>query len=482
MVHGGDAGRSRRRTLLAAALGAAVAAGGCRRAGAARPATQAGVRTVPVQLHVQAPASATVQGLVQGHLDVGWNARHRGVRLVYQPWGDMPAVVASLTAGAGPWIIAGCCYDFATAMPFLAPLDAELRRDNLSTGLWSAGQLETFRLASGLFAVPAYTAAQVYFYRQDILDRLGLSYPDPAWTYRDAESLWRRCAGGSGTARRYAATLSIDPGDIAEGYGYLHGFGGAFLDASRTRCLLGLPGSIRAGQWVFTQIWDRICTTGNIDGTGLNSGIASGSVVFSSGAGQAVLWAARNLGSGVKWDFIPFPRWPVRRAAGVNSDFYGLSNLAPDQALAWEIFRYVTLDPNWNDFVMRLTLQQPALVDQWDRWEAVVRAAAPVLRGKRLGYWREAAVRGEGYGVQFFKYQPLQAITLLDATWRRLWARQIGVQTAFVTIADQIDALQASASHGGPGPDGAQLVAAARLRLRRLRRMFAGGAGAAASG
>ena len=476
MGHGGDALRTRRRTVLTAALGSAVAVGGCGTAGASHPASQAGVRTIPVQLHVQAPASATVQSLVQGHLDAGWNARHRGVRLVYQPWGNMPGVVASLTAGSGPWIIAGCCYDFATALPFLAPLDASLRRDNLSTALWSAGQLDTFRLARGLFAVPAYTAAQVYFYRQDILDRLGIPYPSPEWTYHEAEALWRRCAGQVGGSRRYAATLSIDPGDIAEGYGYLHGFGGAFMDASRTRCLLGLPASIRAGQWVFAQIWDQICTTGNVDGTGLNSGIASGSVVFSSGAGQAVLWAARNLGSGVKWDFIPFPRWPVRRAAGVNSDFYGISNLAPDAALAWEIFRYVTLDSTWNDFVMRLTLQQPALVGQWSRWETVVRAAAPVLRTKHLGYWREAATRGEGYGVQFFKYQPLQAIALLDATWRRLWARQLGVHAGFTGIADQINALQASAAHSGPGPDGAQLVATARLRQRRLRRMFTGGA------
>ncbi len=476
MGRGDNGARRLRRTVLAATAGGVAAVSGCRGRGSPRPTGQATVRVVPVQLHVQAPASATLQALVQRHLDAGWNARHRGVRVVYQPWGNMPAVVASLTAGNGPWIIAGCCYDFATALPFLAVLDANLRRDNLSPGLWSAGQLDTFRLERGLFAVPAYTAAQVYFYRQDILDGLGISYPAPDWTYRDAQSLWRRCAGPVGGARRYGATLSIDPGDIAEGYGYLHGFGGAFMDASRTHCLLGLPASIRAGQWVFAQIWDRICTTGNVDGTGLNSGIATGSVVFSSGAGQAVLWAARNLGSSVKWDFIPFPRWPVRRAAGVNSDFYGISSLAPDPALAWEIFRHVTLDPAWNDFVMRLTLQQPALVGQWSRWEAVVRAAAPVLRGKRLGYWRDAAVRGEGYGVQFFKYQPLQAIALLDAGWRRLWARQVGVHTAFTAIADQIDALQVASAHAGPAPTGAQEVAAARLRQRRLGRMFGAGA------
>jgi ABC-type glycerol-3-phosphate transport system substrate-binding protein len=435
-----------RRTALrlAGSWALALTGGACTAGGtAARPRSRAAVVEVPVQLHVQAPFSPTLQALVQQYLDEHWNASHRGVRAVYRPWGNMPQVVADTLAGRGPWVIAGCCYDFPTVLPFLVRLDPWLQQDNLPTSLWSAGQLETFRTGDGLYAVPAYTAAQVYFYRQDILDELGLPYPDPEWTYAEAEDLWRRCSGQHGQTRRYGATLTMQPGDIAQGYCYLYGFGGAFADETATRCLLDLPGSIRGGEWAFGLVWDGVCTHGNTDGPGLNTGITTGDVVFCTGSGAAVLWAVENLGTKVKWDFIPFPRWPVRRATGVQVDFYGLSSAARDLELGWELFRLATVDPGWTRFVMGLTLQQPALVDQWSQWEAVVTAAAPLLRDKALHFWADAAAAGEGYGVRFFKYSPLQAIALLDATWPAIWNRQLSVREGFRRIAQQINALQA---------------------------------------
>lgn len=468
--------RLSRRQVLHAAIGTSASCisaaylSGCTSVGRAGPRAVGAVQKIPVQLHVQAPTSPALTTLVQGYLDEHFNATHRGIRAVYEPWGNMPAVIAAILAGQGPWVIAGCCYDFATVLPFLAPLDSYLQADNISPSEWSAGQLETYRLQSGLYAVPGYTAAQVYFYRQDILDTLGQSYPQPDWTYSDAARLWSACAANTGGTRRYGATLSINPGDIAEGYCYLYGFGGSFMDTSRTRCLLDQSGSIRGGEWMFSQIWDGVCTNGNVDGTGLNTGIATGQVVFCTGEGAAVLWAVENL-KGAKWDFIPFPTWPVRPAAGVNVDFYGMNALAPNRELAWELFRFVTLDPGWTRYVMHVTLQQPALVSQWDEWEAVVRAAAPGLRTKALHYWKDVAVRGEGYGVQFFKYQPLEAINLLDAVWPKIWAQKMDVTAGFRTIAQQINALQSTGASIVP-QTGPEMVAAAQKMQRRLGRMF----------
>lgn len=469
---------SRRQLIRGAVLASAACISttylaGCGPAGRASPQAASAVQQIPVQLHVQATASSTLTALVQGYLDEHFNATHKGIRAVYQPWGNMPAVLAATVAGQGPWVIAGCCYDFATVQPFLAPLGPYFTKDNINPAQWSAGQIATYRTESGLYAVPGYTAAQAYFYRQDILDAIGQPYPAPDWTYTDAARLWSACTTDSGGQHRYGATLSINPGDIAEGYCYLYGFGGAFMDASRTRCLLDQPASIRGGEWAFSQVWDKVCTSGNVDGTGLNTGIATGEVVFCTGNGAAVLWAVENL-KGAKWDFLPFPAWPVRRAAGVNVDFYGMNAMAPNQELAWELFRFATLDPGWTRYVMRITLQQPALVSQWEEWEAVVRAAAPVLKTKALRYWREAAVSGEGYGVQFFKYQPLEAISLLDSVWSQIWAQKLDVTSGFRTIAQQIDKLE-SVSSSTVAPTGAEIVAAAQKTRRRLGRMFAAG-------
>ncbi len=463
-----------RRGLLASGMaGAAVALAGCA-ARNQRPSSAARVRTIPFQLNVQGPRNASVNALVQQYVDRNFNASHRGIRAVYEPWGNMPAVISAAVAGAGPYVISGCCNDFATALPFLAPLDSFLRRDNIATDIWSTGQLQTFRQPAGLYGVPAYTAAQPYFYRQDILDELGLSYPDPNWTAADAAKLWKACVADKGGKHRYGATLDVSPGFIGEGAFLLHGFGGAFMDQTGTKCLFDLPGSIQGGQWAFDLIHGGVATNRGHWPGGELAGMWLDACVFSEGAGGAMLSAVNNLGSKFKWDLIPYPRWPVRPATAVQIDFYGLNATVPpaDHDLAWELFRIATVDPGWTRYVMRLTLQQPALLSQWDEWETVVRAAAPVLRGKAIGYWKQAAVDGWGYGLQFFKYAPLQAFQIIATTWTQLWNRQIDVQTGFRSIAQQIDALE-QADASVPTPGAQEIIQAHRKLLQQLRGMFA---------
>lgn len=469
---GGGMHRCARRTLLWLAASGAVGAtlGGC--APRASPTAQVTTLTIPFQLNVQTAWTPAVGKLVQDYVDRTFNASHPGVRAVYQQWGNITAVTAAIMAGNGPYVVSSCCYDFAAALPFLADLTPYLRRDNIPQSSWSQGQLDTYRIGSGLFAVPAYTCVQPYIYRQDILDQLGLSYPRPGWTSTEAASLWQSCSGTVGGKHRYGASLPTNPGDIAPGYFLLEGFGGAFMDASRTRCLLDQPGSIAGVAYAADLIRAGVCTYG--DG-GVNPGLATGSVVFSQGAGGALLWAVQNLGTTVKWDIVPFPRWPVRPASVVQVDFYGSNAQAPRPDLSWALLHWATVDPTWTRFVMRLTLQQPALLSLWDEWEVLVRAAAPVLRGKAIHWWKEGAIQGWGYGVRFFKYAPMQAIGVFDQTWPRIWSRQLPVATACRTIARQVTAFERAAATQGPTQTGSQLVAASRRSRARLAGMFAAG-------
>ena len=473
---GGGAGtRYPRRLLLRWAAGAALAGGavGCARPAAA-PAVAAPVLEVPFQLNVQGPSNTTVQTLVQEFVDRTFTARHRGVRPTYQPWGNIQGVIAAILAGNGPYVISSCCYDFAPAIPFLAALDPWLKKDNLSATLWSSGQLQTFELGRGLFGVPAYTCVQPYFYRQDILDELGLAYPAPDWTAAEAAKLWTACAGTKGGQRRYGASLATNAGDISPGFFLLEGFGGAYLDPTRTKSLLDLPGSIAGIEYAAQLILGKVCTFG--DG-GINPMLASGQMVFSQGAGGALLWAVQNLGTSVKWDLVPYPRWPVRPASVVQVDFYGLNAQAPNQELAWELFKFATVEPAWTRFVMRLTLQQPALLSLWDEWEAAVRAAAPVLRNKAISWWKVGAREGWGYGIRFFKYQPDAAIAVFDQTWPKIWSRQLGVTAACRAIAQQVTAFEAAAASEGPAPTAAQMIAGQRRERAGLAGMFTAASG-----
>lgn len=403
---------------------ATIGLAGCSPAshGTARPVSLAPVLHVPFQINVQGAATAAATAIVQQYVDTHFNAAHRGVRAQYVHWTtgpNVPSLVGAITAGQGPYVLTTGGFDtcFPSLLPFLQPLDSMLRRDNISQSLWSQGQLDTFRYPQGLMAVPAYTAAQPYIYRQDVLDELGIAYPAPDWTYAEAARIWQACVSNKGGQHRYGATLDTQPADIGEGYFLFRGFGGAFMDATHTRCLLDEPGSIAGGQWAFELIWNRVATNRGHWPGGELAGLWRGACVFSEGAGGTMLSALQNLGTRFKWDLIPYPRWPVRPATAVQVDFYGVNATAPRQDIAWELFKFVTLDPGLNRFIMKLSLQEPALLSLWDEWETTLRATAPVLRHKAIGYWKDAAVGGQGYGVQFFRYQPIQAVHTIDVTW-----------------------------------------------------------------
>jgi hypothetical protein len=167
----------------------------------------------------------------------------------------------------------------------------------------------------------------------------------------------------------------------------------------------------------------------------------------------------------------------VRPAGVVQVDFYGMNAEAPDQELAWELFQFATLDPGWARFVMRLTLQQPALLSLWDEWDAILRSVAPVLRNKAIHWWKVGARQGWGYGPRFFKYQPAQAISVFDQTWPKIWSGQLSVTAACRIIARQVTAFEAAAATEGAAATASKLIAGQRRERARLAGMFAAGPG-----
>ncbi len=463
----------RRRKLftlgIAAAASSVVACGRApSRQGVAvgRPSVASPVESVTFQLYVQGiPLSATSVRMIQGFVDQAFNAKHRGVRATWAPSGNMAAVSAAILAGApAPVVVASCCGDWPIIQSFLAPLNAEFSRDNVDAALWPPRLLADLQVDGNLYAVPVDAAAQAYIYRQDILDRLGLAYPDPNWTYLDAAKLWTACTKVVGGRQRSGGTIPWGPAGPFPGLALLTGFGGGYLDAKHTRCLLDEPGSIRCGRFAFGLLWSKACVQG--DGTPV-PGLATGQVVFSQGADPSLFWAVQNLG-GTKWDFIPYPRWPVRPATIGQSSWYGLNAFASNRDLAWELFKFSAVDTAWSRYYMRLALAPPAQLPLLEEWEALVRGVAPVLRTKALKYWREPAEAGQAYpGFVYAAYQPVQSGALVAQTWAQIWNRKLGVATGFRQIARQVDALQTESLAAPAGPTAAQRVAQAKRERAR---------------
>ena len=394
----------------------------------------------------QGPWSPSALSLVQQVIHEHFETKHHGVHVKVVASTEYQAATQITAAIAGNGFIDvfnDCCTDLPTWMDsgMMLPLDPYLRRDNISTSLWSAGRIKALTLNGRLLGLPAYDGPEVMVYRQDMLDTFGLKYPNPDWTYVDALALWQQCARRKGTQTIYGA--SLDNWSVNIDY-LMHGWGGSVFNANHTRCAIDSAACIKAGSWLFGAIQSGAVSPTR-DQVG---GLVSGKDVFAVCGGWDTFWEATALGTKFKWNILPQPKWPVQRAVMVNSDFLAIDARTKNPDAAWELLRWVSTDPTWTRFVMHTILTEPALISLWSEWETVVQQAAPPFKGKNLQYYREAALGGYEVPQSFFLYSGNQATTIMSGWWSRIQNRSVSVQEGFRGIAQQINALEAAGVTG----------------------------------
>ncbi len=448
----------RRRALGTITRAAALAAAGLAlEACASRPGSGAGraapapvpqTVNVPFQLWVPAvPVNKTSVGLIQEFFDANFNAQNKGVAATWGgSQGGESSVVSDILAGASttPWVVAACCSDWPIIQPFLAALDPYFKNDNIDTATtWQAGQLARFQDAGGTtYALPEDAACDAYLYRQDILDQLGLPYPDPTWTSAEAASLWATCTGKtSGGAWRYGVSAPFQPGCTAGLPTVVAGFGGSFQNAERTVCSINSAAGIAAGEYWMSMVQDKVANSSC--GTPAAQ-IFQGQCVFATGAEPTIIDAVEQLGDKAKWDFLPWPRFPARAVGNLHDNFYGMVESAPNPEIAWTLLRYLAIDPDWQRFYMQLALAPPALPTLLEEWYTVMQATAPILKGKQLQYWGNATLAGDGvYDFEFFQYQASQANGAVTQWFNAAWSGSVTVTDAWNQMAQQVNALEA---------------------------------------
>ncbi len=443
---------TRRQALryTAIAAGAAAAGGLVSVPASAAPRNNDPVITVNFQINWQQAWNDEAIRLCQQYTDENFNATHKGVRAIPQPWGNASGVLAQVLAGdsSAPAVVSSCCGDFPIALPMLERLDPWLQQDNLPRSLWSQGQLLTYQEPSGLYGVPAYTACQPLIYNQTLFDDLGLKYPDPEWDYTEAEAIWRSLAGKLPNGSwRYASTIELQPSGFDAWPFMFHGWGQADgqMDPTHTKALFSTPQALACGQWWYPLVWDKVFINRfNGFGNGYDgaAAMAHGLVGMYQSAGNMLFEAVVNLRN-VKWDVIPMPHWPAGRATNVQVDYYGMNANYPNKDLAWELWKFVAASQGTNRFLVSTTLSFPNLMSMWPEWEAIVNAAAPATRGKQLKWWGDAAIKGYGYGQQFWRYEDSQAEGIIGNIATQIWNKQMDVVEGFNQITKQIDAFEA---------------------------------------
>jgi ABC-type glycerol-3-phosphate transport system substrate-binding protein len=450
--------RLRRREALRAGAGLAVVAGGAALAGCASsaagttapstPAAQGGVVDILFNANVQDVSwNKTTRGLYQQFVDEHFNSnpKYRGIRATVTAnngQGNAAAQVTASIAGSGyPDILEGCCSDFPTYFSggWLIPLDDYIKESNIDTSIWSKRHMQALNIGGQQLGIPAYDGTVQIVYRQDILDSLGIPYPDPSWTLDEAQRIWTQCAGtvpGS-KQHRYGVSVYFHTDDWQKLHFWLQGWGGEEADASGTVALVDRPPAVAAMTWMQQMVQSQVLT-GREDVTPLMNGTA----VFSMCGVWTLFTQATGLGSKFKWNTLPVPNWPNGRSTYNNIDFYGINKASKHPAHAWELLRWLQAETEWQRFLMQVELVTPALLSLWPQWETTVTSVAPTLKGKNVNYYYEALQQNYSWPAEFFRYDAPAVISTIDNWADQLWSLKVTAQDAMQQMAAQINSIQ----------------------------------------
>ncbi len=452
-------------------LGAALV--GCARQGSARPTLANSTIHLVWAASWQGVGSASLKFPEFAQPVVAqWEAAHPGVQVrVITGSGSngssigQTGTISSILAGNGPDVFSGCCADwpaFLDASLFL-PLEPFIRQNNIDTSIWSKGHLQALTdPLQGILALPLYDGPVVYVYNQGLLDELGLEYPPPTWTYRDAAQLWARIASSKGGKRRYGAYLRGNLQDLPSVFA---GFGGSMMDSSATKPGFASPANVTAYEWMLDLAKSNAVQL--LYGFGA---FADGGVAFATAGGWTIQQAAQTF-QNMKWDYLPVPTYPAGKATFDNDDFYGINAGTKRPDLAWELLQWICAEPQWQKYFIRITLAEPSLLSLWGEWESLIRAVAPPMNNKSLHFYRDAAVQGYAWPQRFFRWSPTQADTTITTWLQQLQAYKISVPAAFAQIDKQLGALE-TATAGQQPPSFSQMRAAVDKERQRLQGMF----------
>ena len=462
------------RRLALSGAGAGLAASAVLVAGARAAAPQPASGVVPIVFEANnqgVPWNATTLGLYQDFVDAHFNATTKGIRATVFPGGSGDAqnqILASLAGTGFADIYEGCCDDVATLESggWLLPLDEYLRQDNLPTSLWSPGHLQALTFGGQLYGLPSYDGPAVIAYRQDLLDQLGLPYPDATWDWQQAAQIWQSCTSAKGKAfARQGVDVIFDEAATTWQF-WLKGWGTDVMNAAHDACTADTAGGAAALGYLA-----GLHASGAMRGGSGPGDLARGSVVFSMCGGWQVFHLATELGTRFKWDLLPMPAWPAGRATFGNADFYALNRTSANPDAAWEVLRWLTAEPDWQRFQMRTTMVEPCLLSLWDEWQSIVVAVAPPLRGKALSWFQEAAL-GYAYPTLHFSYAPTKANAVADLWLDQIWNGQVSPQVGLGQIQTQINAIEAvsraeaaAAAHGSAFPSTGPAMATVALGI-----------------
>ncbi len=437
---GGPGAGLTRRALLRAAVGGAgaIAMGGTLAGCATASPTTASNRTLLTFRAYFYPFNTPLSLVYEW--TAPFRAQNKSLDIKVMPYYpnccDVPSNLAQVAAGMSPDLM-----DVNSPTPYMEegafiPLDPLIETSNVDLTLITTGQNVCHSRDGHLYGLPTSPGVVAYAANLGLLDELGLPRPSPTWDLAEAEDLWRRIAQNTTAGHRFGTDFFWAFGDRGPNACYLHGWGGSYVDPQdATKCNLGDPKSIAAGNWLFGLIQEQVAQPGPSPW----SQFVGGQVAFRTiGNWAMVNMAEQAYQNDLKWDFYPFPSWPQGAWTATNRDMFGIPVSAKHPKEAWELLRWITFEPYYQQQLLRATLIAPVLKSLLSEWTARLELLAPPLQGKNLSVLVDPLTTGRLTPDANFQYDNDGANLLIGKAIGTI-ASGVSVAEAFSSVADQVN-------------------------------------------
>ncbi|GAA5064587.1 multiple sugar transport system substrate-binding protein [Thermocatellispora tengchongensis] len=128
---------------------------------------------------------------------------------------------------------------------FLPLDDYAARQAGFAREDFTAPSLGYFERDGKLYGLPYDCGPKMLFYNKDLFDAAGMAYPTPSWTVEQMLAAAAELTRGKGGGRVFGmAGLPAPVADLTPTY--LLAYGGRYLDATETACLIDQPGAVNA--------------------------------------------------------------------------------------------------------------------------------------------------------------------------------------------------------------------------------------------
>jgi ABC-type glycerol-3-phosphate transport system substrate-binding protein len=336
----GSSQQTRRAALRrAVADGALLAlATGC---GGPSPASEGGARVGAAggtgrvefwQLYQNSPAAPQLKEL--------FARKHPQIQVEWldTPAGEQPPkLTVAIAGGTPPDLTSITAPFFRDNARFYQPLDQFLKRDGKQIDVddWLPIWQQASTIKGKTMGLPLEVAVRVWWFNQNLLAEKGVPSPvrpgAPAKVdYKQVEEMAQKLTFSQGDKQVYGLFVTRGWFDILI---YVYGFGGKFLDADHTRCLLDAPQATAGMEYAFDLVDKRRYgpETGGIDQYERDGTVA---MALQNAARAQNL---RRLPQGAQWDTGPVVQGPAAPMTFAFVHQAGIINGSKNPEGAWTI-------------------------------------------------------------------------------------------------------------------------------------------------